>query len=78
MITVPPEYLMPQDSHATQDCELAAGKRWLTKHPPQSVTLLGDDPYSNQPLCVLAAQEGHNFMYQPNSQATFYEHVAFW
>jgi hypothetical protein len=35
VIALPPEYLMPQDGHAKQDCERAAGKRWLTKHAPQ-------------------------------------------
>jgi hypothetical protein len=54
---LPPEYIMPQDGHAKQDCERAAGKRWLSKHAaqvaPHGVTLLGDDLYSNQPLCAL-------------------------
>ena len=37
---------MPQDGQAKQDCERAAGKRWLRKHAaqiaPQGVTDQGD------------------------------------
>jgi hypothetical protein len=32
VIALPPEYIMPQDGHTKQDCERAAGKRWLSKH----------------------------------------------
>jgi len=32
VIALPPEYIMPQDGHDKQDCERAAGKRWLAKH----------------------------------------------
>jgi hypothetical protein len=31
-IALPPEDIRPQDGHAKQDCERAAGKRWLAKH----------------------------------------------
>jgi hypothetical protein len=64
VIALPPEYLMPQDGHDKQDCERAAGKRWLVKHAaalaPHDVTILGDDLYSNQPLCELALHTGCN------------------
>jgi hypothetical protein len=84
VIALPPEYIMPQEGHEKQDGERAAGKRWLTKHAPQvapqGVTLLGDDLYSNQPLCALALQEGSNFIFvcKPASHAKFYERLAFW
>jgi hypothetical protein len=32
VIALPPEYIMPQDGHAKQDCERAAGTRWIRKH----------------------------------------------
>jgi hypothetical protein len=32
VLALPPEFIMPQDGHDKQDCERAAGKRWLTKH----------------------------------------------
>jgi hypothetical protein len=57
VIALPPEYIMPQDGHAKQDCERVAGTRWIRKHAahvaPHRVTLLGDDLYSNQPFCTL-------------------------
>ena len=84
MIALPPEFILPQDGHDKQDCERAAGKRWLEKHAkqvaPLRVTLLGDDLYSNQPLCKLALENGGNFLFvcKPDSHATLYERVAFW
>jgi len=84
VIALPPEYIMPQDGEAKQDCERAAGKRWLRQHAAQvashGVTLLGDDLYSNQPFCTLALQQGYNFIFtcKPDSHPKFYERVAFW
>jgi hypothetical protein len=84
VIALPPEYIMPQDGHAKQDCERAAGKRWLSKHAAQvafrGATLLGDDRYSNQPFCALVLQHRCNciFTCKPDAHPTFYERVAFW
>ena len=84
MIALPPEFIMPQDGHDKQDCERVAGKRWIAKHAkhvaPYGITLLGDDLYSNQPLCKLALQNGLNFIFvcKPDSHATLYERLAFW
>jgi hypothetical protein len=84
VIALPPEYIMPQDGEAKQDCEQGAGKRWLSKHAkavaPHQVTLLGDDLYSKQPFCVLARQQGFHFILtcKPDSHATLYERLAFW
>jgi hypothetical protein len=84
VIALPPEFIMPQDGHAKQDCERVAGKRWIAKHAkhvaPYGVTLLGDDLYSNQPLCKLALENGFNFLFvcKPDSHATLYERLAFW
>jgi hypothetical protein len=62
VIALPPEFIMPQDGHDKQDCERVAGKRWIDKHArqiaPHGVTLLGDDLYSNQPLCECALKHG--------------------
>ena len=79
VIALPPEFIMPQDGHDKQDCERVAGKRWIAKHAkqvaPYGVTLLGDDLYSNQPLCQLALHKGLNFILvcKPDSHATLYE-----
>src|SRR5436305_1937925 len=84
VIALPPEYIMPQDGHAKQDCERAAGKRWLAKHAaqvaPHGITFLGDDLYSNQPFCALVLHNHCNFIFtcKPDSHPKFYERVAFW
>ena len=84
VIALPPEYIMPQDGHDKQDCERAAGKRWLHTHAaqvaPHGVTLLGDDLYSNQPFCALVLQHRCNFIFpcKPDSHPKLYERLAFW
>ena len=75
---------MPQDGHAQQDCEQAAGKRWLTQHAstlvPHHVTLLGDDLYSKAPFCAWALHQGFNFILvgKPDSHPKLYDRLAFW
>ena len=84
VIALPPEFIMPQDGHDKQDCERVAGKRWIDQYAayvaPYGVTLLGDDLYSNHPLCKLALENGFNFIFvcKPASHPTLYERVAFW
>jgi hypothetical protein len=84
VMALPPEDIRPQDGHDKQDCERAAGKRWLAKHAqqvaPYGVTVLGDDLYSNQPFCELVLQHGCNciFTCTPDSHATLSERLAFW
>jgi hypothetical protein len=83
-MALPPEYLMPQDGHGKQDCERAAGKRWLHTHAaqvsPHGITFLGDDLSSNQPFCTLVLQHRCNFIFtcKPDSHPTLYERLAFW
>jgi hypothetical protein len=84
VIALAPEYIMPQDGHAKQDCEQAAGKRWVQHHAAtfvsHHVTLLGDDLYSKEPFCALALQQGFNFILvcKPDSHPKFYKRLAFW
>ena len=84
VIAFAPAYIMPQDGHAKQDCEQAAGKRWMTQHAstlvPHHVTLLGDDLYSKAPFCALALHQGFNFILvcKPESHPKLYERLAFW
>jgi hypothetical protein len=84
VIALAPEYIMPQDGYDKQDCEQAAGKRWITQHgaplAPHRVTLLGDDLYSKQPFCALALHQGFNFILvcKPDSHPKFDERLAFW
>jgi hypothetical protein len=79
VLSLAPEYIVPQDGHDKQDCERMAAKRWL-KHQagqfkPYSVTLLGDDLYSNQPLCQLILAHKFNFILvcKPESHPILYE-----
>jgi hypothetical protein len=55
VISLAPEFMTPQDGHEKQDCEVAGAKRWIDLHKQDfnvdSVTLLGDDLYSRQPMC---------------------------
>src|SRR5262249_11104608 len=75
---------MPQDGHAKQDCEHAAGKRWVPHYAatlvPHHVTWLGDDLYSKEPFCALALQQGFNFILvcTPDSHPKCYNRLAFW
>lgn len=84
VIALPPEFIMPQDGHDKQDCERMAGKRWIDTHAkqvaPYGVTFLGDDLYSNQPLCALALHKGFNYIFvcKPDSHTTLYKRLAFW
>jgi hypothetical protein len=84
VIALAPEYIMPQDGHEKQDCEHAAGKRWMTQHAttlvPPHVTLLGDALYSKAPFWALALQQGFNFILgcQPDAHPQWYERLAFW
>jgi hypothetical protein len=83
VLSLPPEFIVPQDGHEKQDCERAAVKRWLAQHhghfQPQSVTYLGDDLHSNQPLCHLIDQTYDQFFIfvcKPDSHPTLYQWLA--
>jgi hypothetical protein len=84
VVAFAPEYIMPQDGHAKQAWEQAAGKRWMTQHAaplaPHHVTLRGDDLYSKEPFCTLALRQGFNFILvcKPDSHPKLYERLAFW
>jgi len=79
VISLPPEFVTPQDGHQKQDCETAAAKRWISKHrhlfQGQSITLLGDDLYSRQPMCQHCLDAGMNFIFTclPSSHSSLYE-----
>lgn len=82
VIPLPPEFVQPQDGEEKQDCEIAAGKRWLSQwsdtYSPWGITLLGDDLYCHQPFCQAALNKGFNFLLvcKPDSHALIYEWVA--
>ena len=67
VIPLPAEFITPQDGHDKQDCENAAGKRWLERHKETlsdyKITILGDDLYSRQPLCESVLEAGFNYLF---------------
>jgi hypothetical protein len=79
VISCAPEFITPQDGCEKQDCEVAAAKRWITHHAEefqgQSVTLLGDDLYSRQPMCEEIIASGMNFIFTclPSSHTALYQ-----
>ena len=80
-IPLRPEFVVPQDGHAKQDCEIAAGKRWLEKNAADyaalQAILLGDDIYSRQPFCRQTLLHGFHFIFvcKPESHSTLYHWV---
>ena len=82
VLPLPPEFIVPQDGHDKQDCENAAAKRWLRKYAAcyraTGITLLGDDLYSNQPMCEVLIEEGIPFILvcKPESHPTLYQELA--
>jgi hypothetical protein len=57
VISLPPEFITPQDGNNKQDCENAAAKRWLNQFIPVyktlKLTILGDDLYCKQSIAKL-------------------------
>jgi hypothetical protein len=82
VIPLPPEFIVPQDGHDKQDCENAAAKRWLRQYAkyyrPYGITLLGDDLYSNHPMCEVLVEEQVPFILvcKPDSHPTLYAQLA--
>jgi len=79
VITLEPEFIVPQDGQEKQDCEIQAGKRWIEKHGNElaklGATILGDDLYSRQPYCqalrgkdlhfiLVCKRESHEYLYE--------------
>lgn len=83
VLSLPPEFITPQDGHDKQDCEPVAAKRWLAQHQswfePGTITLLGDDLYSRQPMCESASQHEYHYIFSclPTSHRTLYEWLDF-
>jgi len=83
VFSLPPALVTPQDGHEKQDCEQAAAKRWLSDYcdlaATQSLTVLGDDLFSTQPMCESALANGFNFIFvcRPDSHPVLYDWLAF-
>ena len=81
VISLPPEFITPQDGHEKQDCENVAAKRWLNQYAPRykdlGITILGDDLYCRQPICNTVLSHGLAFIFvcKPDSHKTLYQWV---
>jgi hypothetical protein len=56
-----------EDGEEEQDCERNAAKRWISTHAQEykwlKPTLLGDDLFSNYPLCKEIVKQGMSFIF---------------
>jgi hypothetical protein len=83
VISLEPEFIVPQDGHEKQDCEIEASKRWLREHgayyAKRNITILGDDLYSRQPFCeaVKDTQMHFTLVCKEDSHPQLYETAAF-
>jgi hypothetical protein len=81
VISLPPEFIHPQDGSEKGDCENRGAKRWLERWGAQikdvGVTLLGDDLYSRQPVieAVLAQDLHYLFVCKPQSHPWLSEYI---
>jgi hypothetical protein len=82
VLPLPPEFIVPQDGQDKQDCENAAAKRWLRQYAQYyrayGITILGDDLYSNHPMCEVLVEAHVPFILvcKPDSHPTLYEELA--
>ncbi len=84
-IPLRPEFIVPQDGHEKQDCEINAAKRWMDKEAGRyvaalngNVTFLGDDLYAHQPFCRrILLHDGHFiFTCKPDSHTYLTEWIG--
>ncbi|MEA5550954.1 ISNCY family transposase [Anabaena cylindrica UHCC 0172] len=79
VISLPPEFITPQNGSQKQDCEVAAAKRWINNYASefknQPITFLGDDLYSRQPMFEHCLEHGMNFISTclPESHTALYD-----
>jgi hypothetical protein len=83
VISLEPEFIVPQDGHEKQDCEIQAAKRWVEKrgdfYARRGVTILGDDLFSRTPFCQALKDKHFHFILvcKPDSHSHLYQTVAF-
>jgi hypothetical protein len=79
VVSLPPEFVAPQDGSEKQDCESRAARRWLEAHGSRYAKLdpvyLGDDLFSRQPICEAVRAAGGHFLFvcKPTSHKTLQE-----
>ncbi len=83
VISLEPEFIVPQDGHEKQDCEIQAAKRWVEKwgdfYARRGVTILGDDLFSREPFCRTLKDKHFHFILvcKPDSHTQLYQTAAF-
>ena len=83
VISLPPEFIIPQDGKTKQDSELAAMARWLEKHAEKysniPKTALGDALYANQPNIKRLLSNNFNYILgvKPGSHKFLFEIFEF-
>lgn len=83
VISLAPEFIVPQDGHEKQDCEIQAAKRWVEKwgdfYARRGVTILGDDLFSREPFCRALKDKHFHFILvcKPDSHSQLYQTTAF-
>jgi hypothetical protein len=80
VLSLRPEFIVPQDGQVKQDCEINAAKRWLAAHAQRystgNDTLLGDDLYAHQPFCRQVLLHGFHFLF--TCQPASHTHLSSW
>ena len=82
VVPLEPEFIAPKDGAEKQDCESRAARRWLAAHASQYAHLkpiyLGDDLFSNQPMCQAVLDAGRHFLFtcKPASHPLIQEYIA--
>lgn len=83
VISLEPEFIVPQDGHEKQDCEIQAAKRWVETrgdfYAKRGVTILGDDLFSRNPFCRILKDKHFHFILvcKPDSHPQLYQTVDF-
>lgn len=83
VIALEPEFIRLQDGNEKQDCEIEAGKRWVSQYGDfyarQHVIILGDDLFSRQPFIQALKDKKLHFILvcKPDSHLALYEMVTF-
>jgi len=76
-----PEFIRNEDGEEKQDCEREAAKRWIANNADEYKWLhpvfLGDDLYSNYPVCTAIIGKGTHFIFtcKPDSHVWLYDSI---
>jgi len=81
VIPLEPEFIVPQDGHDKQDCELAAATRWIDavgeRYSDLGATIIADDLYAHHPFIekVVAAEFQYILVTKQPSHKYLYEEI---